>query len=131
MPRFVSAILSLVIVLHAVLGCCWHHARCVESAARPHEYSTGDCCHHHDVPGEDGEDRHDSSEDCHEASCVFVRGETSRAGDLAGELALAAVAENVATLTCSPSAFSRRLGEARLSHAPLGRLHLRLGVLLI
>jgi hypothetical protein len=131
MPRLVSAILSVVIVLHAVLGCCWHHARCTEFAARPHGHSKHECCRHHDSRGEDGKIPHDSSEDCHEASCVFVRGETSRVGDLAGEMALDVAMDDGVTLTCSQSVVSRRLDEARLSHVPLGRLHLRLGVLLI
>ncbi|MDZ4783439.1 MAG: hypothetical protein SGJ19_24600 [Planctomycetia bacterium] len=131
MRRFVSAILSLVIVLHAVLGCCWHHARCVESATRPHEHATSKCCHHHDATGDDGDDPQDSSDDCHEANCVFVRGEYSRVGDLATELALVATVDDVATLTSATRCGALRLGETRISHAPAGRLHLRLGVLLI
>jgi hypothetical protein len=47
-----SSLMSVLLVIHAMLGCCWHHAHaCVgqEASAQPTAHGSS-CCQHHDCP---------------------------------------------------------------------------------
>jgi hypothetical protein len=51
--RFVSIAVAVVVALHTVLGCCWHHAHAA-TVALPHQNAASaesapakKCCHHH------------------------------------------------------------------------------------
>jgi hypothetical protein len=75
MQRLLTLILSLNLALHAVLGCCWHHAHA--------EPATPDANHHHcghdhgPAPGHDDHDRAPAPDNCDEGACLFVRGDQS------------------------------------------------------
>lgn len=133
MRRLLSAILSLLIALHAVLGCCWHHAHGEPTASdgwawpHLHVHDHGECGHGQELPTHG--DR-DPADDCDEASCVFVRGELSWPSDGFGEAQSAMLSGDQITSVDAGIALIQRF-ESHHSLAPPLRLHLRLSVLLI
>jgi len=71
MQAFVASLTAAMLLLHAVLGCCWHHAhRCEHrlASAQP-----ADCCHHlpQDGDGQPENNPHSCPGEC-EGSCVYV-----------------------------------------------------------
>ena len=90
--RLTHALMIVTMVLHGILGCCWHHghaAACASEARRvaspqavPAETA---CCHHHghdhslspDSPGSSGPDQQpgdpvDHEHECSDGACVYV-----------------------------------------------------------
>lgn len=84
MRRFPAIVAAATLLLHAVVGCCWHHQH-VEVVAGSEEvqflpvacggHVHADHDHEHgDAPAGPGDHRH-LPDECGEGSCRFVRGE--------------------------------------------------------
>ena len=88
---YVRYLTAVVLCMHALLGCCWHHAHActaappakdaVTLAHREHSHSA--CCHHSPVscnpisssdPCDDSDHRHE----CQGDRCVYVRAEATQ-----------------------------------------------------
>lgn len=146
---FVRYLTAVVLCMHALLGCCWHHAHActlshaspvapavkesVEAAHREHAHAT--CSHDHPLsgpisngaPGEDSDHRHE----CQGDRCVFVRIEATRIPPLASLCA----APEFGQLPCQQAVVGNSDGswaaaDGSLAAAPV-RLHLLHEVLLI
>lgn len=138
MQTVLASLLATVLSIHAVLGCCWHHAQACTDSASGVDHGCGlSCCHetagatgHGDECGDDHGDplRAPCSGECH-ASCIYWGGSKSTVGDWQPKFAV-----NVA-LAVDGSLPGRMLVAAasvdhRVSPPPL-RLHLLQHVLLI
>lgn len=81
MHRLISSLMAAVLLAHALLGCCWHHAHaCVMESEEPSV-----CAAHRDDShgAPDGSDEHDGHQhECGGGTCVFVRIENSPIGQL-------------------------------------------------
>ena len=76
MQAFFSPLIAALLLIHAVLGCCWQHARQANSADHPnrvsascctHSHPTGSTGHEHSAPGQPCDCRWE----CH-ATCVYL-----------------------------------------------------------
>lgn len=79
---FLNLLLSVSLLAHTVLGCCWHHAHgqeCAAETASPAahchaEHATDGCgADHHGTPSLAVCESHDHSASCDEPDCSFVR----------------------------------------------------------
>ena len=68
-----SSLVSASLLVHALFGCCWHHAQaCAFFSAEPVAAEPGDCCHHGAAPSE-----HQSPSPCDkgthcEGGCTYL-----------------------------------------------------------
>ena len=74
MQAVFSPLIAAVLLIHAVLGCCWLHACPAIDTQPTHHVAAHTCCHHehssqheHEVPGQPCDCRWE----CH-ATCVYV-----------------------------------------------------------
>lgn len=76
MNRPITILLSLVVLAHALLGCCCHHVHAVEmgGAAACNGHDHGHHKHGHDHSHSSKGDKC-PSKPCDEESCVFIRGD--------------------------------------------------------
>jgi hypothetical protein len=91
MSGLLSHIAGVVLLLHMLLGCCWHHAHACHHRLLPAPVSPqGDDCdqwaiggpHHSNGHGSPGDDHH-GSDHCQGSWCVFTAGERLTAVSLA------------------------------------------------
>jgi hypothetical protein len=70
MQAFVASLTAGLLLIHAVFGCCWHHAHECEHAIEAVPPAT--CClHDHDQGSQHNDEPCDSKHDC-EGSCIYV-----------------------------------------------------------
>lgn len=132
MHKIATTVLGFAIALHAVLGCCWHHARGASSATLI-AADARHCGCHHDQPGQPAHknDRELPSRDCcGHASCVYLKAERAPQLELQVLLDLLPGAPSIATSAASETAVLGAFTSDEPPPDPLP-LFLRLGVLLI
>lgn len=141
---FVRYLTAVLLSMHALLGCCWHHAHAVAAAPelgnaaklthRAEAHAA--CCSHHpisgnpvssNIPGDGSDHRHE----CQGDRCVFVRVEATQVPPLA----FLNIAAEFVPLPCQPALlgggdYSWVRADGHLAAAPL-RLHLLHQILLI
>jgi hypothetical protein len=70
MQAFVASLTAALLFIHAVFGCCGHHAHACEHAIEVVLPAT--CCHHdHDEGSQHNDEPCDGKHDC-EGSCIYV-----------------------------------------------------------
>ncbi len=136
MQRIARAMLGLALAMHAVLGCCWHHAHAANSrAGDAASHSECGCQHHQHGPtqtepgSQHGGDRQ-TPECCVHDSCVYLRAERAPELDLAGCFDLLPPCQ-VFAVDPIVDAPLRAAPDERTFPADSTPLFLRLGVLLI
>ncbi len=89
MRYLIATVAALSLLMHALVGCCWHHqhvelaASCDETQLLPvicggHVHSHGDDGHDHDHDAESPADhRHSGDDGCGEETCQFVKVDAS------------------------------------------------------
>jgi len=147
MHRAISLLLSVVMLAHALMGCCGHHAHAAEPgttdcAAHAHQHAMG-CQHaadHGKTLGKITGDGHEqniavaaeySNSACGEASCVYLRGDAPVTVEFTQMLAVdaALVPGTSAALVELNAVYRVEPGSQTL--APPTRLHLLHQILLI
>jgi hypothetical protein len=124
MRTLASALMSVCLVAHAALGCCWHH----QHARSGHQEVSLSVDHgeHHDCPVDES-GSHDCRIDCHRV-CVFLAFEKMGIDDSSTMLAFAALRTEIV---------SQQTGEFAWHHVdaaespPPTRLYLLHQILLI
>jgi hypothetical protein len=90
MRRFLTAVAAATLLMHALVGCCWHHQH-VETAAWSDEtqqwpVACGGHFHSHvdhdHEPGAPADHRHSGDDGCGEESCQFVKVDSTIAPSL-------------------------------------------------
>lgn len=127
MKRPIVLLTAAVLLAHALLGCCWHHAHAsAGGVAEP-------CSHdgHEHGHSDDGTESEPPGQPCDEGSCVFVRGDGSPSVEMTLAHAL------VGCIATAPEVALDSLRIARASYpdsqelAPHTRIHLLHQILLI
>lgn len=78
MHALLSNLTALSLLIHALLGCCWHHGHS-ETCASSHAKASTCCSHKHEKPqggGKESEPTEHSDQKCEGETCVFARTET-------------------------------------------------------
>jgi hypothetical protein len=88
MQSLISSLMTAVLLVHALLGCCRHHAHaCVIEAAQVSVACASHEGHSHGAP--EGSDQHDGHQhECGGNACVFVRAEGPQIAALAASWAI-------------------------------------------
>jgi len=132
-----ASLTAVALIVHALLGCCWHHAHLAQSAVeggdaiRPVVH--GDHVHWHDGEHDRSDDtrhHHDGDSDCDEAQCTYAGG-ASRV-----QIQSPLTGLELPLLAPTISLVAGRLDAAYVSHTPAGdsrgaSLHLLYQVLVI
>ncbi|MBL9122402.1 MAG: hypothetical protein JNG90_02135 [Planctomycetaceae bacterium] len=137
MAALFSPTIAAVLLIHAVLGCCWQHARQAIAEAATNISVADTCCHQHDAPEHSAPQQPcDCRWECH-ATCVYLADKPtfemqSLVAAFAGDLGLFAVPAPVDWATVGSRASRARAHEsAALGARPPLRLHLLHQLLLI
>jgi hypothetical protein len=78
MSGLLSTTMSVFLVLHTVLGCCWHHAHaCTQECATTCSVESPDAheeaaCDHDYASSQDDGHQHHSQHDCQGQRCIFL-----------------------------------------------------------
>ncbi len=147
MQSAVSQIMIIVLLVHAALGCCWHHAHeCVSGCCDlPTAVVTACPCESHQhaersashEPLDDGMhsegDNHHREHDCDGDHCTFVRSDRSPKERGERSIGDTSLSWNASAEEGSPirAQFPLALDCPALDSGPSLRSHLVLGVLLI
>jgi len=122
MHRFLFILGCTVVLLHALGGCCWHHAHAECVACQDDPPKASSCCYHHshdedDHRGSGGEQReqeHDRG--CDTGSCDFVVPERETLVELGPDCVTALTAADTGT-ACLPTGFTGRSLELQLTRS--------------
>ncbi len=138
--RFSTVITAIALLLHALLGCCWHHGH-AHAMGCDHQHGAAlaeSACHEHSHEHDDAEDSQSQPqpdggcpESCDEGSCVFVRAESNPAGQMALAGAVDFVPLPLAATHDGTANWAGQYVPIHLDVGPPVRTHLRFQVLLI
>jgi hypothetical protein len=130
--RFVAKLVAVLLLAHAVLGCCWHHehacdhAACAAVAATDHDHD----CFHNDSDHQPAEHSHSDCELHCAGVCQFLPVERRILSKPLSSYALAAETSRSLAVG-SAELLARSVGQGRATAALPVRLHLAYGLLLI
>ena len=71
MQAFVATLTAALLFIHAVFGCCWHHAHFGEHDLNVAGSQTARCCHHHQHSTESNQQQKPCKAEC-ESTCIYV-----------------------------------------------------------
>jgi hypothetical protein len=129
MNRPLTLLLAIVVLAHALAGCCWHHAHAADGGA-PVACSDHAHCHEHGG-AEEGDNGDGPAKPCDEGNCVFVRGQGSPSIDFSLALALEGCVASAGELSLDDFLVTRAAYPDTQDLAPHTRLHLLHQILLI
>jgi hypothetical protein len=119
MQCLLSSLTAVVLLAHALLGCCFHHPHASAPAAKAHGHA-GCAGHTHGPPEKPGDDDRRGHE-CDGGACFFVRAEKSHPPSPAADWELclvspASVVETAASIfhSADPAAAQNVAGHVRL-----------------
>lgn len=127
MQSLVSLFTAAVLLAHAVLGCCWHHAHADEHGPDPAIELTATCCCHPEQPEQD---QAPCESQC-EGTCVYL--ESARVDfDLSAQAAaIDAIIDAQSLAVAGDSVSPNYVATSESRIGPPVRLHLFEQVLLI